>query len=94
MLTVTSAARECLFSRLNRRNAAEDVAMRFTRKERGWRLRPDRAGPDDTAFTHEGRNVLLLDETVSRAMANMELDVRVTESGPRLKLRRVAKRSR
>lgn len=94
MLNVTSAARECLLSKLNRKNVAEDVAMRFTRKERGWRLRPDRAGPADTAFTYEGRNVLVLDEAVSKAMANMELDVRATEAGPRLRLRRITKRSR
>lgn len=93
MLNVTSAARECLLSRLSRKKASEDVAMRFTRKEHGWRLRPDRVSPDDTAFTHEGRNVLLLDEAVSKAMSNMELDVRVTEGGPRLTLRRITKRS-
>ena len=79
MLTVTPAARECLLSRLGRKKAADDVAIRFTRREGGWRLRLDRAGPDDTAFTHEGRNVLLLDEAVSKAMANLKLDARANE---------------
>jgi len=37
---------------------------------------------------------LLLDEAVSKAMANMRLDVRATEAGPRLKLRRTRKRDR
>lgn len=76
MLTVTSAARECLLSRLSRKKAADDVALRFTRRDGGWRLGLDRAGPDDTAFTHEGRKVLLLDEAVSEAMADMTLDIR------------------
>ncbi len=89
MLTVTPAARECLLSRLGRKRAADDVAMRFMRREGGWRLRLDRAGPDDTAFAHEGRDVLLLDEAVSMAMTDMTLDVRATEAGPRLKLRRI-----
>ena len=89
MLTVTQAARECLLARLSRKKAADDVAMRFTRRKGGWRLRLDRAGPDDTAFTYEGRRVLLLNEVVSEAMANMKLDVRTTEAGPRLKLHRI-----
>lgn len=89
MLTVTRAARECLLSRLSRKKAADDIAMRITRRKGGWRLRLDRAGPDDTAFTYEGRRVLLLDEAVSEAMADMKLDVRATKAGPRLKLRRI-----
>jgi hypothetical protein len=89
MLTVTPAARECLLSRLDERKAAIDVAMRFTRREGGWRLRLDQARPEDTAFLHEGRSVLLLDEAVTKAMANMKLDARATEDGPRLKLRRI-----
>jgi hypothetical protein len=94
MLTVTPAARKCLLSRLSRKKVAGDVAMRFTRREGGWRLRLDRAGPGDTAFTHEGRKVLLLDEAVSQAMAHMKPDVRATEAGTRLKLRRTRKRDR
>jgi hypothetical protein len=89
MLTVTPAARQCLLSRLGHKKAADDVAMRFTRREGGWRLKLDRAGPDDTAFTHEGRNVLLLDDAVSKAMANMKLDVRTTKGGSRLRLCRI-----
>ncbi|MCP4250960.1 MAG: hypothetical protein GY778_28315 [bacterium] len=85
MLTVTPAARECLSARLARKQAADDVAMRFTRRKGGWRLRPDQAGAADTAFTHEGRSVLLLDEAVSKAMANMTLDTK--ESGPRTGLK-------
>ena len=89
MLTVTLAARERLLSRLGRKKASEDVAMRFTRTEDGWRLRLDRAGPDDTAFTCEGRNVLLLDKAVAEAMAALTLEVRSTANGERLKRRRI-----
>ena len=86
MLTVTVVARDRLASKLARRKATEDVAMRFTRRAGGWRLRLGRAGPADTAFIHEGRTVLLLDSVVSQAMTNMTLDVRNTEAGPRLTL--------
>lgn len=89
MLTVTAAARVRLLSKLDRRKAAADVAMRFTRLKNGWRLRLDRERPDDTAFTHEGRNVLLLDAIVAKAMAALTLDARDTETGARLKLCRI-----
>ena len=68
----------------------DGVALRFTRRERGWKLRLDSARPADTEFTHGGQSVLLLDAAVSQAMTHMILDVRSTDSGPRLRLRRVA----
>lgn len=89
MLTVTKAALERLSRRLSLKKAADDVAMRFTRRTGGWRLRLGRTGPDDTAFAHEGRNVLLLDKSVSSAMANMKLDVKADEADAGLKLRRI-----
>jgi hypothetical protein len=86
MLTVTVPARARLLSKLVRRKAAGGVALRFTRKTGGWRLRVDHARPDDKAITHEGRNVLLLDRAVSQAMTHMTLDVRETKAGPSLTL--------
>jgi len=94
MLTVTAAARVRLLSKLDRRKAADDVAMRFTRLKNGWRLRLDRARPADTAFTHEGRNVLLLDAVVAKAMAALTLDASTTDAGVRLTLRRPTCRSK
>ena len=93
MLTVTSAARARLLSKLDRKKADEDVAMRFTRQKNGWRLRLDRARMGDTAFTHEDRNILLLDEAVAKAMAALTLDAKNTSTGVRLKLRRLARGS-
>ena len=93
MLTVTTAARVRLLSKLDRRKAADDVAMRFTRRKNGWKLRLDRARPDDTAFTHQGRKVLLLDAAVAKAMAALKLDASDTETGMRLNLRRIKRRA-
>jgi len=87
MLTVTEGALDRLSRKLVHRNAADDVALRFTRKTGGWKLRPDRTRPADQTFTHEGKEVLVLDEAVSRAMTDMTLDVRQTKAGPRLTLR-------
>ena len=89
MLTVTAAALDRLSRKLAGKEAKDDVAYRFTRRRSGWKLRLDLARPADTAFTHDGRSVLLLDTTVSQAMTSMTLDVRGTDSGPRLRLRRV-----
>ena len=86
MLTVTPDARERLTRKLARKKAGEDEAMRFTRKPGGWKLSVDHARPADTAITHQGRIVLLLDEAASQAMTNATLDVKKTSSGPRLRL--------
>jgi len=93
MLIVTAAARARLLSKLERRKAADDVAMRFTRKKNGWKLGVDRARPDDTTFTHGGRNVLLLDTAVTKAMAALTLDAGASATGARLKLRRITRGS-
>lgn len=90
MLTVTKAARERLLSKLVSRSAGDDEAMRFTRRKGGWRLRLERACPDDTTVVHQGRSVLLLDDDVSKAMKSLTLDARPTENGPRLTLRRTS----
>ncbi len=85
MLTVTKPALDQLSRRLARKDAAEGMALRFTRREGGWTLRLDRESAGDTAFDHDGRKVLLLDEAVSKAMTHMTLDAR--ESGERSRLR-------
>ena len=87
MFMVTAAALDRLSRKLTHKEAADNEALRFTRRKRGWRLRLDCARPADTAFSHDGRSVLLLDAAVSQTMTNMTLDVRSTDSGPRLKLR-------
>jgi len=88
MFSVTIAARNRLLRKLTHKKASEGIALRCTRRKTGWRLRLDRAHPDDTAFVHEGRNVLLADEVVSQALTNVTLDVKNTDAGPRLTLRR------
>jgi hypothetical protein len=90
MFTVTAAALDRLSRKLARKKPTDGMALRFTRRAGAWRLRLDRARPADMEFRHDGRSVLLLDTTVSQAMTNMTLYVSSTDSGPRLRLRRVA----
>ncbi|MEK6798168.1 MAG: hypothetical protein AABZ12_04320 [Planctomycetota bacterium] len=89
MLTVTTAALDRLSTKLAGKKAADDSAMRFTRKPGGWKLHFDHPRPADETFIHEGKKVLVLNERASKGMANMTLEVANTEVGPRLKLRGV-----
>ena len=88
MFNVTEPALNRLSRQLARKEAAKDVALRFTRREGGWDLGPDQKRPGDVTFDHEGRNVLLLDQTTAEAMTDMTLEVKKTDAGPRLRLRR------
>jgi hypothetical protein len=90
MLNVSKPALNRLSRRLAHDEADDDVALRFTRREGGWKLGPDQARPGDVTFAYDGRNVLLLDASAAEALANMTLDVRKTDTGPRLRLRRIA----
>jgi hypothetical protein len=90
MLTVTKPALNRLSRKLAHGDAADDVALRFTRRDGGWKLEQDQERPGDVTFAHDGRNVLLLDETAAKAMANMALSVRKTDAGSRFRLRRIA----
>jgi hypothetical protein len=94
MLDVTKPALNRLSHRLTLKRAAADIALRITRREGAWRLRFDRQRPGDTAIANDGRNVLLMEETVTQATADMKLCVRATETGPRLRLRRRAIRNK
>lgn len=88
MLTVTPEALARLSQKLTHKRAATDFALRFRQTAGGWKLRVDRLRPDDAAFTHDGRRVLLLDRAAVSAADALTLTVYETEKGPRLKLRR------
>lgn len=88
MLSVTKSALERLSRKLTRKGVAEGMALRFSRQKGRWTLLLDRQSAGDEAFSHDGRTVLLLDEAVAGALANMTLDARKIDGRSRLKLRR------
>lgn len=88
MLAVTGPALERLARKLSCRGVAEGMALRFARQGGRWTLLLDRESAGDTAFSHNGRTVLLLDKAVSEAMADMTLDARKVGQRSRLRLRR------
>jgi hypothetical protein len=87
MLFVTETASIRLAQKLTGKGTGDNVAMRFVRKQRGWKLRPDTPGSDDVAFAHEGRTVLVLGPQAAQLLADRILDTRDTPAGPRLQLR-------
>lgn len=88
MLTITDSALARLTQRLDRRGAAAEQALRFTRREGGWKLSLSHASDGDTLFQHEGRTVLLLDKAVSDALSALTLDVSRVKTSGKLRLRR------
>lgn len=90
MFVVTEAARNRLLAKLATHKAADGEAYRFTRKRGGWKLLIDAAHPDDKKLAHQGRDVLLLDGDVLRAMGRRTLDCIGVASQQRLTLRPIS----
>jgi Fe-S cluster assembly iron-binding protein IscA len=88
MLTVTPTARTRLSEMLEGR--PDHVAARIVVGDGRMKLRPGTHRPGDEVLEHEGRAVLLLDEKIAERLEARTLDVRDTENGPKLRLRRAA----
>jgi hypothetical protein len=86
MLQVTTAALDRLATKLAHKKTTDASTLRFSRKKNGWKLHLDEPRPEDSMFVHDGQKVLVLDGEVTEAMTNWRLDVRNTDSGPRLRL--------
>ncbi len=86
MLTITEQAGARLVQLLG--ESANQSVIRIVRRKRRLKLRRDHARADDATFAHAGRVVLVLDEQVSQSLAARTLDIRETDTGPRLRLKR------
>jgi hypothetical protein len=65
-----------------------DSVLRIVREDRRMRLRLGTVRPGDQTFAHDGRVVLALDEGIGTRLTGSRLDVRETDEGPRLRLKR------
>jgi Fe-S cluster assembly iron-binding protein IscA len=88
MLTLTPTARARLSEMLDGR--PDHVAVRIVFGDGRMKVRPSTHRRGDEVFNHENRAVLLLDEKVAEHLGSKTLDVRDTENGPKLRLRRRA----
>jgi hypothetical protein len=73
---------------LNNEDCPDGVAVRFVCQESGISLVLDNEKPDDSKIEHEGRTVLLLDQTAAEHLAEERLDVEQAEDGVKMFLTR------
>jgi hypothetical protein len=67
--------------------AQDDLAIRLVLDEHNIVPTMDQARAGDTAFSYEGRTVLVLDALAVQTMADQTLDVQDTEDGLKIVLR-------
>jgi Fe-S cluster assembly iron-binding protein IscA len=87
MVTVTDAAGAHMAQLLAQVGAQDDLAIRLVLNEHDIVPTMDQARAGDTAFSYEGRTVLVLDSLVVQTMADQTLDVQDTEDGLKIVLR-------
>jgi Fe-S cluster assembly iron-binding protein IscA len=86
MVTVTDAAGAHLAQLLAQVDAQEDTVIRLVLDKDDLVPKMDQARVGDTAFSYEGRRILVLDEIVVQAMADKTLDVQDAEDGLKIVL--------
>ncbi len=86
MLNVTDQASARLSEILS--GQPTDAAMRIVREGGRMKMRLASPRPSDTTFDHNGRIVLVLAEKLSAHFEGGTLDLRDTDRGPKLHIRR------
>jgi hypothetical protein len=66
---------------------ADDSVLRIIRRKQRLRLRLSNVRSGDQTFAHDGRVVLALDQRIGTSLSLRQLDVRQTDTGPRLRLK-------
>jgi len=87
MVTVTDAAGAHMAQLLAQVGARDDLVIRLVLDEHDIVPTMDQGRAGDTAFSYEGRTVLVLDSLVVQTMAEQTLDVQDTEDGLKIVLR-------
>jgi hypothetical protein len=86
MPTITETAGAYLVQLLDEAQAQDDIAIRLVLDETNITPTMDHARPGDTAFSFDGRRILVLDELVMQAMEGKTLDVQDSSDGPKMVL--------
>jgi Fe-S cluster assembly iron-binding protein IscA len=87
MVTVTAAAGAHMAHLLTQVGAKDDLVIRLVLDEHNIMPTMDQVRAGDTAFSYEGRTVLVLDALVAQTMSDQTLDVQDTEDGLKIVLR-------
>lgn len=86
MVTVTEEAKAHLATILDENNIPEEQAVRLLVGPNGLGLAPDTPKDEDTAFDHNGRTVLLMEQNIAEQLDGRTMDVEETEQGAQIKL--------
>lgn len=86
MLTLTEAAGAHLAEILTDRDCPDDMAVRLVCEQAGSSLILDNKKEGDTTVEHQGRTVLLLDQTAAELLEGETMDVKDTAEGEQLYL--------
>lgn len=88
MVTVTNNAQARFLDILS--DSPVHVAIRIFEKGNRLSLRRGKARPGDNEVKHGDRVILLLSHAISKRLQGKVIDVRQTEEGPRIGVRRAA----
>ena len=85
-MEVTTQATDFLRHRLESANIPPEQGPRLKYDGNNWGLQTDECHEGDTVYRDDDDNrvILLVPETIRRALANKKMDVRETEQGPSL----------
>ena len=83
-LLISPAAGDYLTQVIDRESACDTVRLVFGLA--GLEPQPSAVLPGDTIYEHNGRTVLVLDQTMNQMLADKTLDVEDTQQGPKLRL--------
>jgi len=86
MLQVTTPAAARMAHLLNTKPA--NAVLRIVRQDQRLRLRLGIVRPGDQTFVHDGRVVLAIDGRLGTKLSLRQIELRETEDGPRLRLKR------
>jgi hypothetical protein len=85
MLKVSDRAAERMAHLLNAKS--DGAVLRIIRRDDRLRMLFGHLLPGDQTFAHQGRVVLAIDQRVGKSLSLRHLDLRETETGPRLRLK-------
>ena len=66
----------------------DHAVLRIVRRDQRLRLRLGIVRPGDQTFKHDGRVVLAIDERLGTSLGRRQIDLRETDDGPRLRIKR------
>ena len=94
MFTVTKPAASHLAQRLATGATLSPKTFTFSREDHGWRLQLSEQLTGDVMIRHDDKVVMVLDNALASRLAGRRLELRETDTGPRLRMPQVRSSSK